>query len=112
MGLAPTGKRRLFTAHARTGLMHCKNGGEALRLSPAGNIILQQKERGLDFRVEMVTASRHPMENDRVPTPQTESQGSRPVGQVNAVSAALGGLIATAAALGIGRFVYTPICRP
>src|SRR5580693_2217234 len=69
VGFAPTEKRRLLTAHARTGLLHCKNGGEALRLSPAGNIILQQKERGLDFRVEMVTASRHPMENDRVPTP-------------------------------------------
>jgi predicted MFS family arabinose efflux permease len=45
-------------------------------------------------------------------TPQTEPQGSRPVGQVNAVAAALGGLIATAAALGIGRFVYTPILPP
>jgi hypothetical protein len=44
-----------------------------------------------------------------VPASQIEPQLSRPVGQVSAVSAAIGGLIATAAALGIGRFVYTPI---
>jgi hypothetical protein len=25
VGLAPTGKRRLFTAHAKTGLMHRRN---------------------------------------------------------------------------------------
>jgi predicted MFS family arabinose efflux permease len=34
---------------------------------------------------------------------------SRSVGQFDAVAAALGGLIAIAAALGVGRFVYTPI---
>ncbi len=39
-----------------------------------------------------------------VPATQTE--------QGNAVSAALGGLIAIAAALDIGRFVYTPILPP
>jgi predicted MFS family arabinose efflux permease len=53
--------------------------------------------------------------------PHAEGQGARRVyqtanlragGQVNAVSAAFGGLIATAAALGIGRFVYTPILPP
>jgi predicted MFS family arabinose efflux permease len=47
-----------------------------------------------------------------VPGRQIEPRLSRPVGQVNAVSAAIGGLIATAAALGIGRFVYTPILPP
>jgi predicted MFS family arabinose efflux permease len=47
-----------------------------------------------------------------VPGSQIEPRLSRPVGQVNAVSAAIGGLIATAAALGIGRFVYTPILPP
>src|SRR6202047_648897 len=52
------------------------------------------------------------MESDRVPAAQTEPQGSRPIRRVNAVSAALGGLIATAAALGIGRFVYTPLVPP
>ena len=71
-----------------------------------------RKNADLISRSSMVAASRHPMENDRVPAPQTEPQGSRPVRQVNAVSAALGGLIATAAALGIGRFVYTPILPP
>ena len=52
------------------------------------------------------------MEKDRVPAAYIKPQASPPVGQVNAVFAALGGLIATAAALGIGRFVYTPILPP
>jgi hypothetical protein len=30
VGFAPTGKRRLFTAHARSGLMHCNIIGETL----------------------------------------------------------------------------------
>jgi predicted MFS family arabinose efflux permease len=52
------------------------------------------------------------MQKDRVPAASTKPQTTPPVGQVNAVSAAFGGLIATAAALGIGRFVYTPILPP
>ena len=41
--------------------------------------------------------------------PPTQSHLSQPSRQFDAVSAALGGLIAIAAALGVGRFVYTPI---
>jgi len=35
-----------------------------------------------------------------------------PVGETSAVSIAIGGLLAIAAAIGIGRFVYTPILPP
>jgi predicted MFS family arabinose efflux permease len=59
-----------------------------------------------------VTDSRQAHGERQVPASQIEPQLSRPVGQVSAVSAAIGGLIATAAALGIGRFVYTPILPP
>jgi predicted MFS family arabinose efflux permease len=47
-----------------------------------------------------------------MPAAQHESQGNRSLEQLDAVSAALGGLIAIAAALGMGRFVYTPILPP
>jgi hypothetical protein len=40
---------------------------------------------------------------------QIKPQGAKSIAQSRAVSTALGGLIAVAAALGVGRFVYTPI---
>jgi Uncharacterised MFS-type transporter YbfB len=40
---------------------------------------------------------------------QIKPQGAKSIAQSGAVSTALGGLIAVAAALGVGRFVYTPI---
>jgi hypothetical protein len=87
-----------------------KNRGEAF--------VFHQQETSFFEHADLISGSSWcdrfapPHGEHRVPTPQTESQGCRPVGQVNAVSAALGGLIATAAALGIGRFVYTPILPP
>src|SRR5258708_19318178 len=36
----------------------------------------------------------------------------RPIGETGAISTAIGGLLAIAAAIGIGRFVYTPIVPP
>lgn len=36
----------------------------------------------------------------------------RPIGEARAISTAIGGLLAIAAAIGIGRFVYTPILPP
>src|SRR6202158_72135 len=36
----------------------------------------------------------------------------KPIGEPRAISTALGGLIAIAAAIGVGRFVYTPILPP
>jgi predicted MFS family arabinose efflux permease len=35
-----------------------------------------------------------------------------PIGETGAISTAIGGLFAIAAAIGIGRFVYTPIVPP
>src|ERR1700687_1314393 len=35
-----------------------------------------------------------------------------PIGEIRAISTAIGGLLAIAAAIGIGRFVYTPILPP
>src|SRR5712692_11862760 len=35
-----------------------------------------------------------------------------PIGETRAISTAIGGLLALAAAIGIGRFVYTPILPP
>jgi predicted MFS family arabinose efflux permease len=37
------------------------------------------------------------------------NHGAGPIGETGAISAATGGLLAMAAAIGIGRFVYTPI---
>lgn len=39
----------------------------------------------------------------------TRIEASRPIERVNPVCGALGGLIGTAVAIGIGRFVYTPV---
>jgi MFS family permease len=36
----------------------------------------------------------------------------KPIGEAGAISTAIGGLLAIAAAIGIGRFVYTPILPP
>ena len=36
----------------------------------------------------------------------------RPIGEARAISTAIGGLLAIATAIGIGRFVYTPILPP
>jgi predicted MFS family arabinose efflux permease len=36
----------------------------------------------------------------------------RPIGETSAISIAIGGLLAIAAAIGVGRFVYTPILPP
>jgi MFS family permease len=36
----------------------------------------------------------------------------KPIGETRAISTAIGGLLAIAAAIGIGRFVYTPILPP
>src|SRR6266446_2559269 len=36
----------------------------------------------------------------------------KPIGETWAISTAIGGLLAIAAAIGIGRFVYTPILPP
>jgi hypothetical protein len=46
VGFAPTGKRRLSTAHATCGLMHCKKmRGETLHFSPAADIPRHADER-------------------------------------------------------------------
>ena len=41
-----------------------------------------------------------------------DSEARRPLGLADSICTALGGLIAIAAALGIGRYVYTPILPP
>jgi predicted MFS family arabinose efflux permease len=49
---------------------------------------------------------------DTMPATGHESQANRSLADAEAVSTALSGLIAIAGALGIGRFVYTPILPP
>jgi hypothetical protein len=39
------------------------------------------------------------------------NHGVGPIGETGAISVATGGLLAMAAAIGVGRFVYTPIVR-
>jgi predicted MFS family arabinose efflux permease len=42
-------------------------------------------------------------------TPTKPEAMRRPIGETRAISTAIGGLLAMAAAIGVGRFVYTPI---
>src|SRR5580693_5620765 len=42
-------------------------------------------------------------------TPTKPEPMRRPIGETRAISTAIGGLLAMAVAIGVGRFVYTPI---